>query len=39
MCFFPELKAGWHTDLLYLFLVFTLPILVYLGLKIRLPWR
>ncbi|XP_070269521.1 interleukin-21 receptor isoform X3 [Myotis yumanensis] len=34
-----ELKAGWHTDLLYLFLVFTLPILVYLGLKIRLPWR
>lgn len=34
-----ELKGGWHTDLLYLFLVFTLPILVYLGLKIRLPWR
>ncbi|EPQ10248.1 Interleukin-21 receptor [Myotis brandtii] len=34
-----EFKAGWHTDLLYLFLVFTLPILVYLGLKIRLPWR
>ncbi|XP_016071704.1 PREDICTED: interleukin-21 receptor [Miniopterus natalensis] len=34
-----ETKGGWHTDLLYLALVFTLPILVYLGLKIRLPWR
>ncbi|CAK6444917.1 unnamed protein product [Pipistrellus nathusii] len=34
-----EPKGGWHADLLYLFLVLTLPILVYLGLKIRLPWR
>lgn len=34
-----ETKGGWHTDLLYLLLVFILPVLVYLGLKIRLPWR
>ncbi|XP_066236119.1 interleukin-21 receptor [Saccopteryx leptura] len=34
-----EIKGGWHMGLLYVFLVFLVPILVYLGLKIRLPWR
>ncbi|KAM7149260.1 interleukin-21 receptor isoform 1-T1 [Molossus nigricans] len=34
-----ETKGGWNTDLLYVSLVLTLPILVYLGLKIHLPWR
>ncbi|XP_054438799.1 interleukin-21 receptor [Pteronotus mesoamericanus] len=33
------IKGGLYPDLLYLFLVITLPVLVYLGLKIRLPWR
>lgn len=37
--FFPEMKGGWHTELVYLLLVFILPVLVYLGLKIHLPWR
>ncbi|XP_021556068.1 interleukin-21 receptor [Neomonachus schauinslandi] len=34
-----EIKGGWHIYLLYLLLVFILPILVFLGLKIHLPWR
>lgn len=36
---FPEIKGGWRTYLLYLLLVIILPILVFLGLKIHLPWR
>lgn len=36
---FPETEGGRHTDLLYVSLVITLPILVFVGLKIRLPWR
>uniref|UniRef100_F7BSP0 Interleukin 21 receptor n=1 Tax=Equus caballus TaxID=9796 RepID=F7BSP0_HORSE len=32
-------KGGWHSDLLYLLLVLVPPILVFLGLKIHLPWR
>ncbi|XP_044089488.1 interleukin-21 receptor isoform X1 [Neovison vison] len=34
-----EIKAGWHTSLLYLLLVAIPPLLVFLGLKIHLPWR
>lgn len=36
---FPGSKGGWHSDLLYLLLVLVPPILVFLGLKIHLPWR
>lgn len=35
----PEMKGGSHTDLWYILLIFTITVLVYLGLKIRLPWR
>ncbi|XP_004439412.1 PREDICTED: interleukin-21 receptor isoform X1 [Ceratotherium simum simum] len=34
-----ERKGGWRTDLLYLLLILVPPILVFLGLKIHLPWR
>ncbi|XP_038395917.1 interleukin-21 receptor [Canis lupus familiaris] len=34
-----EIKGSQHTYLLYLLLVIILPILVFLGLKIHLPWR
>lgn len=34
-----ELKAAWDPHLLLLLLVLVAPILVFLGLKIHLPWR
>lgn len=36
---FAEIKGGRHPSLLYLLLVVILPILVFLGLKVHLPWR
>lgn len=36
---FPETEGGWFVVLRYLPVVFTLTILVYLGLMTRLPWR
>lgn len=39
VCSLPEIKGSQHTYLLYLLLVIILPILVFLGLKIHLPWR
>lgn len=36
---FPETEGGWFTVLRYLPVVFTLTVLIYLGLKTRLPGR